>query len=204
MTEPSAWTPISNMSFTSLTAMAMLAALITIGLSLGLQIYLGRERRARFRELVLTPNILMTRYPLLFVGRTRSLFRMSGDFLELPVYLQEHGYKVEEIEMVDDRQSFATLLRVLSTCPEPVHLIVSEAFSEIAYDLAIEGHEKLSTLTLLSKISHSTSHPATLLKPPRRPIFEKPELRPSSLATNFGTEEIALQHMVSLAEFDLR
>ena len=190
------------MSLITFSCLALLAGITSIGLIIGVQIYFRRQRQERFQTLELIPNILMTRFPLMFVGRPRSLFRLSGDFYEMPIYMQEHGYQVEEIEMRDSRSNLATLLRLLATNHGPVHLIVASAFAEAAYDLALDGHEKLATLTLLS--AKSTETRTINLRPTRLPVFERPELRPSMLANSFATEEIALEHMVSLAEHDLR
>lgn len=181
-------------------ALAAIAGLVSVGLILGLQIYLRRQRHRRFLSLELVPNILMTRYPLMFVGRPRSIFRLSGDFLELPVFLQEHGFQVDEVEIQEGRDSTAALLHLLATNQSPVHLIVSPQFAEAAYDLALDGHAKLSTLTLLADNPVTSHH----LRPTRLPVFECPELRPSLTANSFKTEEFALKHMVSLAEYDLR
>ena len=190
------------MSLITFSSLATLAALTSIGLIVGVQVYFRRQRQERFHSLQLIPNILMTRFPLMFVGRSRSIFRLSGDFLEMPIYMQEHGYQVEEIEMRDGRSNLATLLRLLATNHGPVHLIVASAFAEAAYDLALDGHEKLATLTLLGAKTKETR--SMNLRPTRLPVFERPELRPSMVADSFSTEEIALEHMVSLAEHDLR
>lgn len=190
------------MSFVTLSLLAFIAAVATLALILGGQIYFSRMRRRRFHTLELIPNILMTRYPLLFVGRSRSVFRIAGDFLELPVYLQEHGYQVEEVEILEKHASRDSLDRILTTAKAPVHLIVGEALAEVAYDLALEGHPQLATLTLLGKTPHRDRR--IELRPAKSPIFERPEIRPKLHANSFRTEEIALQHMVSLAEHDLR
>lgn len=190
------------MSFFVFVILAFLSAVIATLLILSSQFYFRRQRRKRFRHLELIPNVLMTRFPLLFIGRPLSIFRVGGDFLELPLYLQEHGYQVEEIELLDKENQVETLRRLLSSGEGPVHLIVCEAFSEAAYDLALDGHPKLATLTLIGQKPETSS--ALSLRPARLPVFERPELRPSILATSFVTEQIALEHMVSLAEYDLR
>lgn len=182
--------------------LGLFSALTAIAVGVSLQLFFGRRRQRRFHELELVPNILMTRYPLLFVGRRKSLFRMSGDFLELPIYLSEHGFQVEEVEIASNSKSNSrsdkTLEPLLSTCGKPVHLIVAPAFAESAYELAMNGHRNLATLTLLGQYSSRSTRPS------RHLIFEKPELKPSLMASSFATEERALEHMVSLAEYDLR
>lgn len=190
------------MSFLIFIMLALVAGIVATVLILGSQFYFRRQRQKRFQTLELIPNILMTRFPLLFIGRPRSIFRVGGDFLELPLYLQEHGYEVEEIELLDKEGQTETIRRLLANGTRPVHLIVSENFSEAAYDLALDGHPKLATLTLIGEKPETTSTLA--LRPTRLPVFERPELRPSILATSFVTEQIALEHMVSLAEYDLR
>lgn len=190
------------MSFLLLSTLAVLAAVGTLACTLGIQSYFSRRRKERFQTLELVPNVLMTRYPLLFVGRTRSIFRMSGDFLELPVYLQEHGYQVEEIEIAEAGSNFESLSFMLATCERPVHMIVCESLSRTAYELALQGHAKLATLTLLG-VSPDRAR-SLALRPTKRPVFERPELRPPMITRSFHTEEIALSHMVSLAEHDLR
>lgn len=189
------------MSLVTFSLLAGIAALIAAAAILGSQMVLSRKRRKRFEKLELIPNILMTRYPLLFVGRARSLFRLSGDFLELPIYLQEHGYQVEEVEILDDASSRATLERLLTTSATAVHMIICESLADAAYDLALEGHAKLATLTILG---HRGDLGPVSLRPSRLPVFECPELRPSLLASSFAVEQNALAHMVSLAEYDLR
>jgi hypothetical protein len=187
------------MSFLTLSLLAALAAVVSTGIILGTQIYLRHERNSRFETLQLTPNVLMTRYPLLFVGRPRSLFRLGGDFLELPLYLYEHGYQVDAVEIRKGHNSTAEIQRLIETRSTPVHLIVGETLADAAFDLALGAHPKLSTLTILGHHNRKFD-----LRPSRRPVFEKPELHPSILASSFQTEEIALKHMVSLAEYDLR
>lgn len=190
------------MSFIVFIMLAFVAALVATVLILGSQFYFRRQRQKRFRTLELIPNILMTRFPLMFIGRPRSIFRVGGDFLELPLYLQEHGYEVEEIELLEKEDEATTIRRLIEGGTRPVHLIVSESFNEAAFDLALDGHPKLATLTLIGNKPETSS--ALALRPTRLPVFERPELRPSILATSFMTEQIALEHMVSLAEYDLR
>ncbi len=194
------------MGLITFSILSLIAGFVSVAVILAAQLHFKRQRSFRFDSLELVPNILMTRFPLMFVGRPRSLFRVSGDFFEMPLFLKEHGFQVEEIEMVDGRANLASLLRILATTQGPVHLFVTDAFAAAAYDLALEGHVKIATLTLLGKNprGRNRSSSPSDLRPTRLPVFEKPELRPSMVAETFATEEFALGHMVSLAEYDLR
>lgn len=190
------------MNVLAFSILALVASLFTVASIVSIQLFFKSQRQRRFDDLILIPNILMTRYPLMFVGRPRSIFRISGDFFEMPIYMFEHGFQIEEVEMVDGRANVATLLRLLATNKTRVHLFVSEAFAEAAYNLAFDGHAKLATLTILGG-KNRKAQPSEL-RPTRLPIFEKPELCPTIAANSFSTEEFALDHMVSLAEYDLR
>lgn len=179
-----------------------LAALAFLSFLVGTQTHLRRRRIQRFEHLELRPNVLLTRFPLVFVSRPKSLFHLAGDFLELPAYLAEHGYRTEEVEIPDRADRHALLTRLLDASREPLHLFVAEAFTSEALDLALEGHSQLASLTLMSQ-SPDFERSYRLL-PYKVPVFEKVEIKPSLLATSFRSEERALDHLVSLAEYDLR
>jgi hypothetical protein len=195
---------IDSLSFLAISA--IIASLVTVTVFFW-QRWLTKRRLLRFQNLTLVPNVLLTRHPILFISRSRSLFRMGGDFFELPIFLREHGYQVEEIEVQNKNLSeneTTLLIRQLLSAPTlslaKTHLVLSESFSESAQELAFEGHDKLQSLTVLG----TEQSRAIRLRPPRVPFYPRPDLKPSSTANNFHIELSALKHFVSLAESDLR
>jgi hypothetical protein len=185
------------------------AGLAFVILAFVTQMSLQRRRLKRFQDLELIPNILLTRHPVLFVGRNRSLFRLSGDFLELPIYLKEHGFQVEEVELqTRGMNSTAVLAAVSSLLRSSVtlktHLFLSADFADLARDLArdlaFDGHPGLASLTVIGP--HKINH--LHLRPPRVPLHVRPDLKPRLANFDFQTERSALDHVVSLAESDLR
>jgi hypothetical protein len=199
---------------------AVAAAVFAIGGLIGYQLLLSRLRRRRFQNLELTPNVLLTRYPIVFLGRSRSLFRLNGDFPDLPLYLYEHGYQVQEITVPSHafakRNKLGTLAiaKALESFSTRVHLIAHPSLSEAAHDLVYSKNNQIATLTLFDE--SPTRDRKTELSPPPLPIFARPDLKrlaspirftyfsPSREPNRFKKEAIALEHMVSLAEYDLR
>lgn len=195
---------IDSYSFLAFVALSAICATFAIVVW---QRWLSKRRLRRFQNLSLVPNVLLTRHPIVFVSRARSLFGLGGDFFELPVFLREHGYQVEEIEVrtqnLSDPEMTKLLRRLLGGPPfseTKVHLVLSEAFSTSAYDLAFEGDPHLQSLTVLGEENSKSLR----LTPPRVPFYSRPDLRPLPTARNFQTELSALQHFVSLAESELR
>ncbi len=178
--------------------------------ALAVQALLERRRLDRFHELELVPNILMTRYPVLFIGRNRSLFRLSGDFLELPIYLKEHGYQVEEVELnirgLSEEAILANLSALLSSPlnGSKIHLFLPQQFVDAAYDLAFSGHPNLASLTVIGTSRSALQMERIHLRPPRVPLHLRPDLKPQIAKFDFQTERSTLDHLVSLAESDLR
>lgn len=198
-------------SWTFLALSALTAVLTAVGV-FAWQRHLAKRRLKRFQNLSLVPNVLLTRHPILFISRSRSLFHMGGDFFELPVFLREHGYQVEEIEIRDrnlSEQETTTLIRRFLADPpfaaKKVHLVLSEAFSGSAHDLAFEGDQHLQSLTILGQERSGRGQRATGLglTPPRIPYFPRPDLRMLPTAVSFEAELSALEHFVSLAESEL-
>ena len=123
----------------------------------------------------------------------------------MPLFLREHGYEIEEIELAvraGDTPTLSRALRqILDTSKRKTHLIVSPIYTQAALDLAFEGHERLATLTVLTE---TKTKGKKSLRPYRLPVFERPDLLPSPTASNFKIETQALHHLVSLAELDLQ
>jgi hypothetical protein len=188
------------------------SGVVLVIIAWSIQVALQRRRLERFKNLELIPNILLTRHPVLFIGRNRSLFRLSGDFLELPIYLKEHGFQVEEIELQTRGLNSATLIKCIAsllsqtTLNSPnsstakTHLFLSEDFADAALDLAFDGHPGLASLTVIGV--HQINR--MQLRPPRVPLFLRPDLKPKLAKFDFQTERSVLDHVVSLAESDLR
>lgn len=204
---------VDSLTFLALSA---LAAILTSAAVIAWQRLLSKRRLKRFQNLTLVPNVLLTRHPILFISRSRRLFHMGGDFFELPIFLREHGYQVEEIEIRDRnlsaQETTYLIRRFLANPPfsaSKVHLVLSEAFASSAHDLAFEGDPHLQSLTILGQ-EHAENgkvagRRATSLRltPPRIPYYPRPDLRPLPTAINFATELSALEHFVSLAESEL-
>jgi len=56
-------------------------------------------KRANSTTVELTPNCLLTRYPLLFLSGKRSIFYHGNYWNSLPDYLAQHGYEVFNCEL---------------------------------------------------------------------------------------------------------
>jgi hypothetical protein len=145
---------------------------------------------------------------VLFIGRSRSLFRLAGDFLELPIYLKEHGFQVEEVELQTRGLNDAEIMKCISSLlhqtqserSPKAHLFLPDAFGDAAFDLAFDGHPNLASLTVFG----SNRIKRVQLRPPRVPIHIRPDLKPQIADFDFQTERSTLDHVVSLAESDLR
>lgn len=193
---------------TSFFIFSAVAALTLVAIAITTQLILQKRRLKRFHDLQLIPNILLTTHPVLFIGRNRSLFRLSGDFLELPIYLREHGFQVEEIELrtrglkkADILKCITSLLQQTQSERSPkAHLFLPEAFGESAFDLAFDGHPNLASLTVIGADQINRVQ----LRPPRVPLHVRPDLKPQIAKFDFQTERSTLDHVVSLAESDLR
>lgn len=193
---------------TSFLLFSVISALAVIAIALTVQLILQGRRLKRFHNLQLIPNVLLTTHPVLFIGRNRSLFRLAGDFLELPVFLKEHGFQVEEIELQTRGLNKAAIAKCISslldqargTSAPKTHLFLPEAFSDLAFDFAFEGHPNLASLTVIAADRINRVQ----LRPPRVPLHVRPDLKPQIAKFDFQIERSTLDHVVSLAESDLR
>ena len=108
---------------------AALAALILSITAVALQVLYRRHQIRSFSKNGLTPNILLTRYPLVFVNRKRRLFRLFGDFNIIPLALREHGFEVKELELppadtFSSGLSLNELDHALAKLERPAHLFL--------------------------------------------------------------------------------
>jgi hypothetical protein len=186
------------------------AGLLFVFFVLVTQMALRNRRLKRFQDLELIPNILLTtQHPVLFIGRNRSLFRLSGDFLELPIYLREHGFQVEEVELrtrglkkADDSQSAFHFFASANS-----KRTVTQSSPLLAGGLCGVGarscFQRSPRTRKLNRHRFAKMSPMQL-RPPRVPLHVRPDLKPQIAKFDFQTERSALDHVVSLAEFDLR
>jgi hypothetical protein len=143
-----------------LTIALVLSAATLIG-SLAFQVFERRTRARRFRSLVLKPNCLLTRHPIVFLAGPRTVFRLFDHWNSVPLYLREHGYDVYVIDPSGAKRAARTAsvlsaLRSLGRC----HLIADGSLEE---DL-----EEIATLRPLEAASY------TLVKTPDRERYLKP------------------------------
>jgi hypothetical protein len=181
-------------------------ALLCVIVTVATQVIFRKRRLRRFHEMELLPNILLTRHPILFIGRQRSLFRLSGDFLELPIFLREHGYQVEEVEIKSGWHSHREIEKsiiFLLDAPK-THVFLPYAFRETAIKLAFDGHPGLASLTVIGGRRESLKVERIHLRPPRVPLHLRADLAPKIAKSDFRIENSALDHVVSLAESDFR
>lgn len=72
---------------------------LTICLLTVLYTQIWNTKRARSTTVELTPNCLLTRYPLLFLSGKNSLFYHGNYWNSLPDHLAQHGYEVFNCEL---------------------------------------------------------------------------------------------------------
>lgn len=108
-------------------------AIFVIALAVAAQIYARRKTLREFQSQELTPNILLTRYPLVFVSRPKGLFRLFGDFKETPQILREHGFDVRVLASRSPRAEIAKLDR-------PYHLFFHRENRQVTELFELSGN----------------------------------------------------------------
>lgn len=66
---------------------------------LGVALYSNTQRKKRSLKYELTPNCLLTRWPILFISGKRSLFYFTNYWNVFPEFLSEHGYEVYSLNL---------------------------------------------------------------------------------------------------------
>ncbi len=133
-------------------------ATIFVATLYGFQLRRKRTREALLKQLELRPNCLLTRYPIVFVGGPRSLFRPFDHWNSIPAFLREHGYEVIVLDppfrKFLDASSVAHALKQLTT---RAHVIADSSFEEEMEELARKGREvTTASLTLVRNRVRST------------------------------------------------
>jgi hypothetical protein len=119
--------------------------------SLMVQLAKKQRRKLRLRGLELTPNCLLTRYPIAFLSGPRTLFRFLDHWNDVPLYLREHGYEVLIIEPSGrtPKERVEATAKALRENGGRCHLI-ADASLEADMELIAElGIPTLSSLTVV-------------------------------------------------------
>lgn len=189
-------------------ALSFAAALTIVGAAFCFQLLMRRRRRARLKGLELKPNCLLTRRPIAFVTRSRSLFSWGDPMADdVPGYLEEHGYDVLVVELPRKaadpaRALIATLDAMRASC----HLIASTSHRPLFETIANQKHPMVTSLTVIED-------PEAERDDDRRPSLDDYKPLASAVETfvvardertkrPFGFEARILDLAISLAERD--
>jgi hypothetical protein len=116
----------------------------------GLAVFSNRFRRTHLLEFELKPNCLLTRWPVVFVTGSRSLFYFSRYWNLYPVFLAEHGYEVFTIHLPwksqDERR--ARLRGVLNDKDKKFHLVM-DANTALELKEILQNHPAVMSVTTL-------------------------------------------------------
>jgi hypothetical protein len=135
----------NNAGFAGISTIAAAAALLAIFaacISLLIRMRLASVRRARLANLELTPNCLLTRYPIVFISTPPSLFRFRDPWHDVAAYLREHGYDVFEIPV-------SSVLTQSVIEFGPCHVIADSAQTALLQSLSERKIATLETITLV-------------------------------------------------------
>ncbi len=175
-----------------------LAGSMAVVITAVIRFALRRARLARFKGLELRPNCLLTRYPIVFVSKQKSLFRIFDEWNDIPKYLREHGYDVMILTPVPG-YALPSVLGALEELTTKCHLIAGDSHRGLLDQLA--SHPKVCSLT------HVKSTPS-----PDRTRIRAEDLRPTSIETfeldrkssrsPWEVEAKFLDFAISLAERD--
>lgn len=101
----------------------------------------------------LTPNCILTRFPLLFIPGKRSLFYFSEYYNLIPSYLAEHGYDVFKAHLPwsHPQDRIQQLQRLLQQQKTPLHLVLTQQ-SWIEFAGILHQNPQVRSVTLLDPI----------------------------------------------------
>lgn len=187
-------------------ASSFCAALLLIGARLAFQAFARRRRASRFGGLELRPNCLLTRYPIAFIARPPSIFRLFDDWRDVPLFLREHGYEVFVIEPLKRDDITASVVHALDATPRKLHLIASAEFESTLTHIARLKHPMASSLTVVKKPRaervRTTSRLSIEDLKPLDFAIENFEVREARKSERFAFESRFLDLAISLAERD--
>jgi hypothetical protein len=128
---------------------AVLLSAFLISLIGGTVFWLRTSQIRKLNALQLTPNCLLTRYPLVFLTGHRSVFYFFNYWNLIPDFLKEHGYQVQvwHLPWRNREQRKATLLRYIEQCPRPVHILGDQSIHEELNWLNAARNSQIATIT---------------------------------------------------------
>lgn len=114
---------------------------------LGLALLSNKARRDQDPKYELTPNCLLTRWPLLFVTGPRSIFYFSKYWNIYTSYLAEHGYEVFTLHLPwnslpERQQKFEEFLKSQENLGRKFHLIMDTPGFHDLEDLLRRTHSR--------------------------------------------------------------
>lgn len=142
-----------------------------------LLLYLNWQRAKIKFNYKLTPNCLLTRYPIVFLSGKKSLFYFGNYWNFVPQFLRDHGYEVIDLELPwrnpDLRKQI--LLQTIERFEKSGVRIHIVGDSTCETDLQEISHSELSNIESLWKITGELSAPT--------PVTSK-DLRPTGICIN--------------------
>lgn len=170
-----------------------------------------------FDNLVLRPNCLLTKSPLVFVPGPRSLFHYQNSYGMLPRFLFEHGYVTSTLSLPfrGSNARKAAFKKWLSLSAGKLHLIMDQlVYDELKAELSTQ---RIQSITVISSIESElscetfkiTEKPLTTANYALHRILnwvlqtETPPFERTFLRFNQLTYDRFLDHCVKLAENEI-
>lgn len=128
--------------------LCLLSALLVVGH------FANRARIQSLPDFELTPNCLLTRWPLVFVSGTQSIFYTKKYWNLYPIFLAEHGYEVFHLGLPSKKgtariQFFKKFLE--QEGHKPLHLIFDqEIYEELKSGLNLDAYADIRSITVMT------------------------------------------------------
>lgn len=181
---------------------ALAAGLIAICLLTLLRWQSARSRKKRFKGLELRPNCLLTRYPIIFLSKPKSLLRPFDAWRDVPLFLREHGYEVLILTPVRNA-AFQSVHAALKDLDSKCHLIAGRSERALLEGIAEARLDNVASLTVVQRSSETGSQNSLHVDDlrPARQAIETFELRDRPREP-WQFEARFLDYAISLAERD--
>lgn len=128
--------------------LCLLSALLVFGY------FANRVRLRSLPDFELTPNCLLTRWPLVFISGTQSVFYTKKYWNLYPIFLAEHGYEVFHLELPSKKGTprihfFKKFLE--QEGHKPLHLIFDqEIYEELKSGLNLDTYSDIRSITVMA------------------------------------------------------